>query len=324
MQTSGFSFISVIRSLAQLVRLPNVLIIILTQVLLRYCIIKQYLFPGMQDAVSPLPDFLLLVLLTVLIAVGGYIINDYFDVKIDRVNRPDRLVVNRLIRANTAIKLHMLLNGIAILLGFYLSWRIKVLSFGLIFPFISGLLWIYSARYKRVFFWGNFIVAALSAFVILVVWLFEFFWLRMNAMLFTSVIAEIRWVTIIFIGYALFAFLVSLVREIFKDMEDAEGDALADCRTLPISLGIRNSKFICGGILLVTLVLLVYSQAILFLHNFYAVSWYFVFTVEPLTIFLLYKLFTAENKKEFHFLSSLCKLIMLAGILSMLVIFISN
>jgi 4-hydroxybenzoate polyprenyltransferase len=307
-----------------MVRLPNVLIIILTQMLLRNCILLPYLYPGFPDSISPLPDFLILVVVTVLMAVGGYVINDYFDVKTDRINRPGKLIVNRLITGHTAIKLHIILNGIAILLGFYLAWRIKAISFGLIFPFISGLLWIYSAKYKRMLFWGNFIVAGLSAFVILIVWLFEFFWLRMNAVHFAEVLPDIRFVAGIFIAYSTFALLVSMVREIIKDMEDAEGDQTVGCRSLPLVVGIQNTRYIAGAVILATILLLAYAQAVLYRLGLSMAFWYFIFTVQAGAIYLLVKLFLAREKKDYHFLSTLCKLIMVAGILSMEIILLSN
>ena len=317
-------FYDFVKALAQLVRLPNVLIILLTQFLLRYCIILPFLYKDAPELISPLPDFLILVLVTALIAIGGYVINDYFDVKIDRINRPGKLVVNKLISGRTAIKIHMILNGIVILLGFYLAWRVKAISFGLVFPFISGLLWIYSAKYKRMLFWGNFIVAGLSSFVILVVWLFEFFWLRLNAIQFIDVLPAIRWVNYVFIAYAMFAFLVSMVREIIKDMEDTEGDKIVDCKTLPLVVGMKSSRFIVGAILLATIILLGYAQMILFHLSLQMAFWYFMFTVQAGAVYLFVKLFLARKKEDYHFLSSLCKLIMVAGILSMEVILISN
>lgn len=318
------TFFKWVKAVSRLTRLPNVLIIILTQVLLRYCILEPYLYADAPEAMSPLPYFLVMVFVTVVIAIGGYVINDYFDVKIDSINRPEKLVVNKLIGGLTAIKLHLFLNAVAILLGFYLSWRIKAISFGFVFPFISGLLWIYSAKYKRVLFWGNFIVAGLSAFVILVVLLFEFFWLRMNAVQFMSVLPDIRWVTYVFFAYAIFAFLVSMVREIIKDMEDTEGDEMAGCQTLPIVVGIKYTRYVVFGILIVTVVLLAYAMVILNRLSLFMAFWYFVFTVQTGALYLMVKLYHAREKQDYHYLSSLCKLIMVAGILSMEVILISN
>ena len=324
MPLKGLSLIFYIKAFARLIRLPNVLIILLTQFLLRYCILLPYLYACEPGSISPFPDFLILVSITAMIAVGGYVINDYFDVKIDSVNRPGKQVVNRFISGHAAIKLHIIVNVIAILLGFYLAWRLKALTFGFIFPFISALLWIYSAKYKRTVFWGNFIVAGLSAFVILLVWLFEFFWLRLNDLLFISVLPGIHWVTSLFIAYAAFAFLVSMVREIVKDMEDAEGDEMAGCKTLPLVAGNYYTRVIVGAIVLAILILLVFAQLTLYRLSLSVAFWYFIFPIQSCVFYLLVKLFFARDKQAYHFLSTLCKLIMVAGILSMEVILISN
>ncbi|MCK9219430.1 MAG: geranylgeranylglycerol-phosphate geranylgeranyltransferase [Bacteroidales bacterium] len=313
-----------IKPVGRFIRIPNLLIIILTQFLLRYCIVQPFLYSQNPDAISPLPDFVILVITTLLIAIGGYVINDYFDRQIDAINRPDKIVVDRLITARGAIKLHIILNCIAILFGFYLAFRIKALTFGLIFPFISGLLWIYSAKYKRVLFWGNFIVSALSAFVILIIWLYEFFWLRLNAPIFANNLPTLIWVSKVFLIYTFFAFLITLVREIIKDMEDFIGDKTYDCRTIPIVFGLNISKYIIAVIILATILVLAYGQLILFRLNWNMVFWYFMLTVQLPAIYLFVKLFLAKEKADYHFLSSLCKLIMVAGVLSLEIIFITN
>ena len=312
-----------LKTVMRMIRLPNLVIIILTMFLLRYCIIIPFIYSGDPAQSTPLAGFLVLVAVTVLIAAGGYVINDYFDVKIDRINRPDKLIVDNLISHRGAIKLHILLNTIAILLGFWLSWRVQAISFGFIFPFLSGLLWIYSAKYKRILFWGNFIVASLSAFVIMVVWLFEFFWLRMHALVFAGVIPSIRRVTLVFLGYAIFAFLVSMVREIIKDMEDTEGDRTFGCKTLPLVAGMKFTRYIVSIIIVATMLLLGNAQMILFRMHLMPAFWYFFATVQAGTLYLVVKLFFAREKADFHSLSTLCKLIMVAGILSMEIIFIS-
>lgn len=311
-------------AILQLVRLPNILIIILTQLLLRYCIIQPYLYGGDVFYLSPMTDFLILILVTLLLAIGGYVINDYFDVKIDLVNRPDKIVVNRFITPGNAILTHIILNVIAILLGFYLAFRIGAFTFGLIFPFISGLLWIYSAKYKRVLFWGNFIVSALSAFVILIIWLNEFFWLQTQPELFSQVLPQLGWVNRIVIGYALFAFLTSMIREIIKDIEDCEGDRQFDCQTIPVVLGTKVTKMIVGALIVITMGLLAWAQLILFRLEMMLVFWYFLFAVQMLAVYMLFKLFRAREKQDFHFLSTISKIIMVAGILSMEVLLISN
>lgn len=321
---NGMSVSVPFKSLMQLFRLPNVLMIILTQVLLRYCIVLPFLYSDAPYAISPLPDFLILVAVTVFIAMGGYVINDYFDQKTDSINRPEKQVVNRTISGRTAMRIYLILNGMAILLGFYLAWRIHTLTIALVFPFISALLYIYSARYKRELFRGNFIVAVLSACVILIVWLFEFFWMRLNAMQFVSVLAGIHWVTYVFLAYALFAFLVSMVREIIKDMEDTQGDAVAGCKTLPLVFGITVSGYVAGAVLLIMVILLGFVQIVLSRFGLYAVLWYFAGTVQSGALFVILRLVQSKDKRDFHLLSNLCKMIMLAGILSMVVVFFTH
>ena len=311
-------------ALTQLVRLPNLLMIILSMVLLRYCILVPFIYHGTVAQLSPNTDFIVLMLITLLLAIGGYVINDYFDVKIDTINRPDRMVVNRFITPRNAIKYHMILNGIAILMGFYLSFRIRTISFGFIFPFISGLLWIYSAKYKRVLLWGNIIVSMLSAFVILVVLFYEFFWLRNHPMIFAGNLSQLGWVSLIFAGYALFAFLISMIREIIKDMEDMEGDEKFDCRTIPVVLGVMTSRWIVSILIIGAIVLLGWAQVILFRLDMMMVFWYFLVTVQLPALYLIFKLFSAKEQDDYHFLSSLTKVIMVAGILSMEIIYISN
>jgi len=321
---SVISLTGKIKSVFQLIRLPNILIIILTQFLLRYCILNTFLYPSEPGAITGMIDFSILVLITVLIAMGGYVINDYFDIKIDSVNKPDKLVVNRLISPRGAIKLHITLNAVAIILGFYLAYRIRVFSFGLIFPFLTGVLWLYSAKYKRVLLWGNIIVSLLSGFVILIVWLFEFFWLRLNPDLFSSGLPEIRWVTKAFLAYSLFAFLVSFFREVIKDIEDARGDETCGCRTLPLVVGVEKSRWIAGIIIFATILLLAYGQLVVYRLGWQMVFWYFMVAVQLPALYLLYSLVKAKVKSDYHFLSLLCKLIMVAGILSMQLISIST
>lgn len=310
-------------SLFRLIRLPNLLIVVLTQFLLRFCILEPLLSEGDLSAISHLSDFLLLVTATLLMAMGGYVINDYFDVRIDRINKPKRLVVDRYISARGAIKLHILLNIIAIAIGFYLAYRIRSFSFGLIFPFISGLLWLYSAKFKCMVFWGNVIVAALSAMVILLVWLFEYYWLRLNPGLFVEVIPQLGIAGGIFIAYALFAFVVSLFREIVKDVEDVEGDASHGCRTIAIVAGIPVARRIVAALVVATMVLLAFCQIFSHQHHFYILFWYISVILQFLSVLLLVKLYRSKEKSDFRLLSNLCKILMLAGILSMVLLHIS-
>jgi 4-hydroxybenzoate polyprenyltransferase len=249
--------------------------------------------------------------------VGGYLINDYFDMRIDSVNKPEDNPVGTAIRGQSVILAHIAVNGIAILIGFYLAYRLRSLNFGLIFPFISMLLWLYSARYKRRLVWGNLVVAILSALVIFMVWYFEFLHLRLTPSDFSQVVPELRGTNWYFIAYGFFAFMVSFFREIIKDMEDLEGDKEYGCRTLPIVIGIKRSNYIATVLIILTILFLAFGQWTFFNRGWMLVFWYFFIIVQIPMIFLLYKLYHAAKREDYHFLSNLCKLIMFAGILSM-------
>ncbi len=312
--------IAFLSGISQLIRFPNLLIIILTQFLLRFALLEPFLYQDSGIEPSSLADFMILVVVTILIASGGYIINDYFDVKIDRINKPDKTVIDRQVTARGAIASHLVINGIATVLGFYLAYRIHSISFGLIFPFIAIMLWFYSASYKRTFLWGNIVVAFLSAFVILIVWLFEFFHLRLDAEAFAFLLKELGSVTRLFLAYALFAFLVSLFREIIKDMEDWEGDERYGCRTLPLVIGMKRTRIIAIILMAVNMVILGYGMLILNRLHYTLAFWYFLAFVQVPVIYLIYRVSIARSKADYHVASTITKVIMLTGILSMQVL----
>jgi len=306
-----------IQVIFKLIRWQNLAIIILLQYLLRFGILKAFLFPGHTRMLSGLFDFSLLVVATVLLTIGGYLINDYFDTRIDSVNKPDGNPVGTAIRGRSVILAHIIVNGVAILIGFYLAYQLRSVNFGLIFPFISMLLWLYSARYKRRLAWGNLVVAILSALVIFIVWYFEFLHLRLTPADFSQVVPELRETNRYFVAYGFFAFMVSFFREIIKDMEDLAGDKEFGCRTLPIVIGIKKSNYIVTFLVISTILFLAYGQWTFFNRGWMLVFWYFLIIVQLPMIYLLYKLYHAGNREDYHFLSNLCKLIMFAGILSM-------
>ncbi|MCX6246875.1 MAG: geranylgeranylglycerol-phosphate geranylgeranyltransferase [Bacteroidetes bacterium] len=301
----------------KMIRWQNLAIIILLQYLLRYGILNAFLFHDHPGMISGLVDFSLMVTATVLLTVGGYLINDYFDTRIDSVNKPKGNPVGTAINGRAVILAHIIVNLLAALIGFYLAYHLHTLSFGLIFPFISMLLWLYSARYKRTLAWGNLVVAILSAMVVFIVWYFEFLHLKLTPMDFSQVLPELRETTWYFIAYGLFAFLVSFFREIIKDMEDIAGDKEFGCRTLPIVIGTGRSKYVVTFLVILTILFLGFWQWTFINRGWTLVFWYFLIVIQIPLLYLLILLFRAKKREEYHFLSNLCKLIMFAGILSM-------
>ncbi|MEJ1236576.1 geranylgeranylglycerol-phosphate geranylgeranyltransferase [Chryseolinea sp. T2] len=232
----------------------------------------------------------LLSLSTVVIAAAGYIINDYYDVKIDYINKPDRVVIGKSITRRFAILFHVLLSVCGIALGVYLSWRITALNVASVF-----LLWIYSNSLKRMPFIGNLTVALLTG---AAVYSAEMLYHSGNALI---------------VVFAIFAMFMTLIREIIKDIEDLKGDNTFGCKTLPIVWGIRRTKIVLYAIVIIfsiTVVLLNYQfRALPFRYQI-------IFLFLPLLV-LIWKLIRADTRLDFIHLSTLCKVIMLMGIASM-------
>lgn len=302
----------------RLIRYKNLLIIILTQYLMRWSIIKPILEAYEFKIQFSELNFFFLVMATVFITAAGYVINDYFDTKTDMVNRPETVIVGKLMNRRFAILLHVFLNTIGIGLGAYISFYIGMPFLSLVFIFITGLLWFYSTTYKRQFLIGNVIVAILTAIVPLMVILFEIPLLNEEYGLLIRELKSDFTHLILWVGaFALFAFLLTLIREIIKDIEDYEGDSAYGRQTLPIVLGVLNSKIIIITFLLTTLFSLVYAY-FRFLNDIITLAYFTLFLIFPL-LFLLYKIIVAENKKDYHRASNLSKIIMLAGIFYALV-----
>ncbi|MBW6491038.1 MAG: geranylgeranylglycerol-phosphate geranylgeranyltransferase [Lentimicrobium sp.] len=301
----------------RLIRFPNLLVIIITMYLLRFAIILPiYGNAGYAPSMDNLV-FALLVLSVVMIAGAGYIINDYFDLKTDRFNKPDRVLLGQYFSRRRAIFFHIVLNFLAIIAGFYVAWESGSLSIGFIFPMTAFLLWLYSVRYKRMVLWGNIVVAFLSAFVIIVVWLFEFLALRSLPETFVALMGSMGLITRFIIAYALFAFMVSLIREVIKDAEDIKGDGQTGCLTFPVVYGQGAARMLALYLSIVTLVLLILAIWWFFRLEFLAVAIYLIIAALLPLVFILFRLKSATEKRDFSLLSNLWKLLMLAGILSM-------
>lgn len=298
----------------RLVRYKNLLIVILTQYLMRYCIIKPMLNINNMELQFSDFNFLILVITTVLITGAGYVINDYFDTKTDRVNRPDNILVGTKINRRAAILFHVILNIIAILLGIYISYIIGEIYFSFLFIVIPGVLWFYSTTYKRQLLIGNIIVAILTALVPILVIVFEL--PLLNNVYGKHLVAlglDFSYIFYWICAFGFFAFLTTLIREIIKDIEDFEGDSAFGRKTLPIIAGVKNSKIVVFSIGIITILSLLYILLV-FLNDTLSIIYFTVFIIFPLII-LLYKLFRAEIKSDYSFLSKLTKTIMLSGIL---------
>lgn len=307
----------------KIVRLPNLAIIVLTQYLLWICVIGKYYSFGDASPAMGNFDFLLLVVSTLLIAAGGYIVNDIFDARADEINKPEKMIIGKSIDPSLAYKIYYALTFAGILIGFYLAFRVDYLMMGFVYIAIALLLYLYSDRYQKMVLWGNIVISVLSAMVIIIVWLFEFFALRNNPLIYAEVLKQLPAISILTAGYAAFAFLVSLIREIFKDMQDVEGDKAAGYYSLPVAKGIKTAKWIAIGLIFLSIGAMAFAQYWLFINGLMLVFWYITVAVQILLLFLLYNAFKANGKEDYHFLSNASKIIMVAGVLSMQLFYIS-
>ena len=260
----------------------------------------------------------LLIVSVVGIATGGYVINDYFDVKIDRINRPDNLVVTRIISRDAAMNLFYGFTAVGVIAGTVVAWWAH--SWTLLFTYvvIPGLLWFYSASYKRMFLIGNLVVAFASAIVPLLVAIANADYLHhlyQNALAYSPIIGELYvWTG----GFAAFAFLLTLVREIVKDIEDMEGDREMECRTLPIVWGDKVAKIIATLLLMAIAILIVYMLfAVLpFSHEWKSLpTRYVVFGLIVPILCSIVLLWAANSRTEYHRVQTIIKFAMFMGML---------
>lgn len=303
----------------KLVRWINLFIIALTMYMVRYFLIFPYYNVVGYSGAPEDWIFMLLVLGIVFIAAGANIINDVFDIEEDRCNKPSRQYIGTLFSKAQGNSMYSVTTTIGLLCAAVVSFMIGKWYLFVIVLALTGLLYFYSSRYKRQPLIGNIVVSFASAMVLIVVWLFEFFALSNHSEAF-SVLFPLLSHTMKMVGvYALFAFLSSMVREIIKDMQDYEGDAKTLVRTMPVAWGFSISKTVVCVILSVLLFLVAYWQYFLFTQESFVAAASLV-VVDVLAIVLFVLTLVAQNKQQYGVASLLAKIMMLAGILSIVLI----
>ena len=318
------------KAFLKLIRIQNLIIIAGTQYLMRWAIIHpllrhSYGFGGEEikqligfDLQFNEFYFFLLVLSTIFLTAAGYVINDYFDTKTDILNRPGTVVVGKTIRRRDAIILHTVFNILGVGLGFFIACKINMFFLGFIFILVAGLLWFYSTTYKRQFLLGNLVVAILTGLVPFMVILFEIPLLNLaygHVLIQTNASFNIlvAWVG----GFSFFAFLTTLTREIIKDMEDFEGDRAYGRKTIPVVIGLNNTKFVIVLLtfVIITCLVLVYVK---YLTDLITLIYLMITLIFPY-LFIIFRIMKADSGRDYHFASSLYKITMLLGVLYSLV-----
>lgn len=296
----------------KLIRFQNLLLLAFMQLIFRYGFLK------LQNVETALAhwQYALLVLSTVLIAAGGYIINDIFDQDTDEENKPEKVIVGKSVSETTAYYIYAGVTLVGVSIGFYLSNLIMRPGFASIFIMISALLYFYATNLKQMLLIGNLAVAFLLSFSVLIVGVFDIFPAtaddnRQTMTLMFSILKD----------YAIFAFVINFIREIVKDMQDIQGDTTQGMSTLPITIGVKwTTKIVAVLLVISTVVLLIYVNEHLMVNElYYATIYALVLVVAPLLLCLV-KVWNATSKADFSQLSKILKWIIFFGILSVLVI----
>ncbi|MBZ4191767.1 geranylgeranylglycerol-phosphate geranylgeranyltransferase [Niabella beijingensis] len=295
----------------RLVRYPNLIFIALTQAMFQYCIY----YPIYRNRI---PDhdtfqFVLLVLASVFIAAGGNIINDYFDMNIDRINKPQKMIIGKYINRRWALVWHLVLSvgGVlltAIAVNPFSRWYLVVANIICVL-----LLWFYSVKFKKEALIGNIVISLLTAWTIMIIFLSKFSF--SNA--FGNVVEEQLKFFRFAVLYAGFAFIISLIREAIKDVEDIAGDQKYGCKTMPILWGVNATKVYIAVWLTLLMALLAVVQFYILQLGWWPGILYCVLLILLPAAYLFRKLIPANRAAEYHSLSALTKGIMLTGILSM-------
>lgn len=295
-------------SFFNLIRWKNLLMIAIAQLLIKYALLDSF---GIKTSLDNL-GITVLILATVCIAAAGYIINDIYDIDTDFINKPDKLIIDKTISEKTAYNLFIFFNILGVGIGFYVSNYVGKNAFFSLFVIISALLYVYASYLKQILLIGNIVISILVALSILIVGIFE---------LIPSITPENRQFQLTFfkiiLDYTLFSFMINLLREIAKDLEDIDGDYKASMNTLPIVFGRKRATILLFILTFIPL----FGIAFYVINSLYkepiAVGYFLLFIMGPL-IYICIKSFNAESKKDYHHISSLLKLVMFFGMLSLL------
>jgi len=279
------------------IRLPNLIIIAITQIIVKYGLINRY-FNDLSTSLFPEYHFILLVTTTICLGIFAYLINDYFDYDLDRIsNRKSKLNIAKATYYKTAWFTAI----IGLVIACLLAMQAELLYLLWIYPLVCLVLYLYSRFLKANGLVGNIVVALFTSFVIYIVMISE-----------TAVnFAQHESLYTVLISFTIFSFLINLYREIIKDLEDLEEDKLAALKTLPIRIGQERTKllaFFIGIVLLIVVItfgVVATPSLIPMIHVLCLVGCPLI-----IILFLNYK---AKTTKDYFMISNLLRQIVLAS-----------
>lgn len=311
-----------ITSFFKLIRCTNLLMIAIMMLLVYYCLMSPLFMIDIVGIMPLYPAFVLLLLSMIFIVAGGYIINDIFDVEIDRINKPDKLLITNAFSYKEAKLFYGILTSVGLTCGLISSVLILGMKFYLLFlilVLLVCLLYSYSANYKKKMIIGNLIVSLSVSFAVFLPWLFEVLYLSNNTLILYAVKDTMLSILPFVLIYTVFAFMMTLLREIVKDAEDYKGDIITHCRTIPIVYGIRKMNIMLIILtLLIWLILLYYMIILLRIKSYITLG--IMFVIWNTLPFSIFQLSQKGSDINYHNYSVFLKILMLFGILSMLFI----
>lgn len=286
-------------------RPKNLLLVGLTQF-----IIYHYMFNKFDNELALSGNLLYIFILdTIIISASGYIINDLIDYKADAVNKPHKTYIPHSISLKNAIIYYLLLVAIGLFLCIYISIKLNNLPLVYLYLLASSILYFYSKKYKNTILKGNIIVSLYVAFVPGVTLLIE------KSLIFEKIGQEYQNIILqILLFYIVFSFLINLIREIIKDMEDVDGDQRNGYMTLPIKYGIITAQRCCIALSAVTVLILVGWIILTDIKLDLRVQTYLLLFVAAPLVKIIQLLSKTNYKQDFSKISTMLKWIMLAGL----------
>jgi 4-hydroxybenzoate polyprenyltransferase len=284
------------------------LLIAIVQILIKYVIFDVF---EAETAMNGF-QFGLLVIATLAIAAAGNLVNDIYDVDIDRINKPEKVIIGKSVPEKKAFNYFIFLNVLGVACGFILSNQLGKPGLAATFIVISALLYIYSTQLKAMLIVGNTLISVMVSFSLLIVIIFDFYPIAAEGLSESQKSASE-----LVLHYAVFAFAINLIREIVKDLEDINGDKNGGINTLAIVLG-RSRTTMLVFVLAVLFVLGIIAYLYTYLYNKKLLVLYFLFLVVAPLFYFCIKAWNAGSKKEYKLLSLVLKIVMVTGMCSMI------
>lgn len=312
-----------LKSFFQLIRWPNLLMLVFTQMMLNYLVLGHMFKLIHLELPLESVDFTLLVLSTVFMAAFGYIFNDVKDEEVDKINKEQKRIIGKKFDKSSGLLAGWVFLIISIGISIYLGIKLQMIQLIFLHILIAVGLWYYSTQLKKTILTGNIIISLFTGISVFIVWLYHLVALKNNPIMMVDAQKIIEFATYTVIIYSAFAFIISLIREIVKDVEDKEGDEKTGMKTFVIRYGLIKTKALSFTLLGLMLLLLLSAAYMAYSYGWLQLAIYLLVAVGIPLIYFIMNLQSAQNKKDFKDLSFLAKIIMIAGILSMQLFYIS-